>query len=296
MASLSLDVNDLQPVTTVVGEKDEFPDFTRELIQVQWRSGDAIDLYVIKPHAISKPPAVLYLYSYPSETDRFRDNDYCQRVTAGGYAAIGFVSALTGQRYHDRPMREWFVSELPEALTTSVHDVQMIINYLSNRGDIDISHVGIFGQGSGATIAILSAAVDPRLQAVDALQPWGDWPVWLAQSSLIPQAERANYLKPAFLAKVAPLDPVQWLGRVQAKEVRLQFVLDDPITPAEVVQRLKAAASSYEQVVEFQSKRDQYNTLAGGHSFDWVKKQLRAPASHNESASATRDTQNVSPH
>jgi hypothetical protein len=91
-------------------------------------------LYVIRPSHIEKPPVVLYLYSYPSDTHRFLDNAYCQRVTGDGFAAVGFVSALTGQRYHGRPMKQWFVSELQESLVLSVHDVQMVLNYLARRG------------------------------------------------------------------------------------------------------------------------------------------------------------------
>lgn len=298
LGSLSLNTSNLHPAGPVVGEKDNYPEFTRELLQVQWRSGDQIDLYVIKPRGAAKVPAILYLYSYPSETDRFKDNDYCKRVTAGGYAAVGFVSALTGQRYHDRPMREWFVSQLPESLTESVHDVQMVLRYLAARGDIDMAHVGILGQGSGATIAILAAAVEPQIRAVDALQPWGDWPTWLAKSTLVPETERATYLTPKFLASVAPLDPVQRLGRVQTKNVRLQFVLDDPITPAAVVQRIKAAAPSSDQVIQYDTKRQQYAVLRGGHIFDWIKDQVRPPEPHSESAGAadTRNAQNVSVH
>src|ERR1700734_1539970 len=135
--------------------------------------GDPIDLYIIRPKGIAKAPLILYLYSYPSETDRFRNNEYCARLTKDGFAAIGFVSALTGQRYANRPMKEWFVSELQESLGSSVHDVQMILNYLSTRDDLDMSRVGMFGVGSGGTIAILAAAVDPRIKAIDVIDPWG---------------------------------------------------------------------------------------------------------------------------
>ena len=288
LSSLLLNDSGLRAAVPILGEKDEYPEFTRELFEVQWRPNDAIDLYVIKPHGVAKPPVVLYLYSYPSETDRFRDNDYCKRVTSNGYAAIGFVPALTGQRYHDRPMREWFVSELPDSITESVHDVQMILRYLSERGDFDMGRVGIFGNGSGATIAILAAAVDPQVRAVDALQPWGDWPTWLAKSSLIPEAERATYLKPEFLDRVAPLDPVQWLGRVQNKALRIQFVLDDRVTPAVAIQHMKGAVPSSALVLEYPTKRQQYQLLSGGRAFDWIKEQLHAPDA--PSANARADT------
>ena len=286
LRSLVLDKSSMHAAAPLAGETDNYPEFTRELLQVQWRAGDPIDLYVIKPRGTKNPPVVIYVYSYPSETDRFRDNEYCKRLTASGYAAVGFVSALTGQRYHDRPMREWFVSKLPEALAMSVHDVQMVLQYLSERGDVDMARVGIFGSGSGATIAILAATIEPQIRAVDALQPWGDWPDWLAKSTLIPETERAAYLRPEFLASVAPFDPVRWVGRVQAKSLRLQLVLDDPVTPLAAVQHIKTAAPPSAQVLEYPSKRDQYQVLGGGRAFDWIKDRLRVPNSPSESTQA----------
>jgi hypothetical protein len=284
--SLSIKDSNLHPSAPLPGEKADYPEFTRELLQIQWRDEDPIDFYIIKPHGVSRPPVVLYLYSYPSETDRFKDNEYCKRITSDGYAAVGFVSALTGQRYHNRPMREWFVSEMPEALTKSVHDVQMLLRYLSARGDLDMGRVGMFATGSGATIAILAASVEPRIRAVDALQPWGDWPTWLAKSTLVPESERPAYLKLEFLAKVAPLDPVQWFGHLQTKTFRIQFVLDDKVTPAPAVQHMKAAVPTSVQVLEYQTARQQYLILRGGRAFEWIKDQLHAPDSHPPSVRA----------
>ena len=284
--SLKLIDSDLREASPISGEKDVYPEFTRELLEVQWRDGDPIDLYIIKPTGVAKPPVVLYLYGYPSETDRFRNNDYCKRLTADGYAAIGFVSALTGQRYHDLPMKEWFVSEMPDALSMSVHDVQMVIRYLSERGDLDTDHVGIFGNGSGATIAVLAASVDSRIKAVDALQPWGDWPTWLAKSSLVPESERPTYLKPEFLARVAPYDPIQWFARVQTKALRIQFVLDDKVTPAVAVQGMRKNIPASIQVLQFATAHQQYEVMRGGRAFDWIKDQLHTPDARPANARA----------
>jgi hypothetical protein len=240
---LSLRDNALHPDPPIPGQVDTFPGFTRELLRVQWRDGDPIDLYVIRPAGAAKPPVILYLYSYPAESDRYLNTTFCKTVTKDGYAAVGFVSALTGQRYHDRPMKQWFVSELQESLATSVHDVQMVLNYLSTRGDLDMSRVGIFGQGSGGTIAILSAAVDPRLRAVDVMDPWGDWPVWLAESPIIPDQERAVYMETGFLARVAPLDPLVWLPRLGASPVRLQENLFNKAIPESVRKHFESVAA-----------------------------------------------------
>src|SRR5580693_3162755 len=250
-SSLSLANSELISERPVLGEKDDNPRFTREMLQVKWRQGDPIDLYVIRPKGVAHPPAILYLYSYPSETEVFRGDTYCANVTKGGFAAIGFVSALNGHRYTYRPMKQWFVSELQEALGSSVHDVQMILNYPATRDDLDMSRIGMFGVGSGGTITILAAATDPRIKTIDVIDPWGDWPDWMAKSSLIPERERPNYMKPEFLKKVAPLDPVEWLPQLKSQRIRVQQVLDDSVAPSVVQQRIKAATPGTAQIVSF---------------------------------------------
>jgi hypothetical protein len=84
--------------------------FTRQMLRVQWRKDDPVELYVIRPAGALRPPVVLFLYGFPTDSDRFRDNKLCESLTRNGFAAVGFASALTGQRYHDRPMKEWFVA------------------------------------------------------------------------------------------------------------------------------------------------------------------------------------------
>jgi hypothetical protein len=235
--------------------------------------GDPIDLYIIKPEHVEKPPVILYLYGYPSETDRFTNEEFDGLVTRNGFAAVGFVEALDGHRYHDRPMRQWFVSELPEALVTSVHDVQMVLNYLSTRGDLDMSRVGMFGQGSGGTIAILSAHADPRIKAIDVLDPWGGWPEWMAQSTLIPEDERPDYTTAAFLGKVAPLDPVQVLSRLNVP-VHLQDALYEKQTPPASKKRLESALPKSGTVTRYATTQEFKDTLVDGKLLNWIKGQL----------------------
>ena len=249
--------------------------YTHEVTRVQWRNGDPIDLYIVKPVGIKNPPVILYLYSFPFETDRFLDHDFCKFLVQNGFAAVGFASALTGQRYHDRPMKQWFVSELRESLATSAHDVQMILNYMASRGDVDMNRVGMFGDGSGATIAILAAAVDQRIKTLDLLNPWGDWPDWVANSSRIPEKERPDYLKAEWLADAAPLDPVKWLPQLQTPKVRIQFVKTVPVTPVEAQKKIEAAAPANAQIVHYDVSTAFRASVAGGKGFDWIKQQMR---------------------
>jgi hypothetical protein len=290
--SLKLDTSNLAAEIPVPGEKDDDSgkSFIRERFQLQWRPDDRLDLYIVRPRGVANPPVVLSLYSFPQDTQRFKDDGWCTRVTSEGFAAVGFVSALTGHRYRDRPATEWFVSELKESLVKSTHDVQMILNHLAEHEKFDMDHIGMFAQGSGATIAILASSVDPRIRVLHLVTPWGDWPDWFPKASIVPNEERANYLKPSFLAAVAPLDPIRTFSKVKAKQILLQDLRADAVTPAACEPPIEKAAPARTQIDQFGDGRAYAMEFGGGKLFDWMKSQLKP---NLNASSGTLRTQRV---
>ncbi len=287
--NLSLDGSEFLSVPPLLGQTDTQPLFTRHLIRLQWRSGDPVDTFVVipKPDApaakpasdapavkpVRKPPVVLYLYNYTTDTDRFMRTNVCDYLISGGVAAVGFSLALSGHRFHDRGATEWFVSDFQEALTSSAHDVQKVIDYLETRQDIDTTRIGVYGQGSGAAVAILAASVDARIKVLDLEDAWGDWPQWLSTSTIIPNAERAAYLTPAFLKAVEDLDPVKHLPKLTIP-VRIQYSLPPPkcAVPPEVQKRMQAALPP----------QAAHTPIEG--DFNWIKKQLTEMGTRTKSA------------
>ena len=270
----------LRPIPPLIAFTDEHPDYSVQLVQVQWRAADPIDLYVIRPKGLAKPPVILWLYGYPSETDMFKDEDFQKLSTKGGFAVVGFLSALTGHRFHDRPMSMWFVTELQESLATSAHDVQMVLDYLSSRDDLDTSRVGLFSQGSGASIGILAAAVDPRIKVLDALDPWGDWPEWMSKSTLIPEEERAFETKPEFLEKVATLDPLIWIPKLRGRTFRMQDSEFIKTTPQICREKLRTVLPQDATRLTYKTQDDFQAAADGGKVLEWIKGKLReAPKS-----------------
>ena len=266
----------LKPVPPLGGFIDDtHTGYTVQLLQLQWRWGDPIDLYVLKPTGVKNPPVILNLYGYPADTDPYKNETFQKALTKDGFAAVGFVSALTGHRYHDRPMKEWFLSELQESLATSAHDVEMVLNYLTARGDLDMSRVGMFGQGSGASIAILASAVDPRIKVLDVLDPWGDWPIWITTSPFVPDDERPDYVKPEFLKKSSVLDPVEWMSKIQAKRFRLQQLLFETDTPDAAKEKLRAAAPVRTTVVLYRAVQEFNAAFPSSTNLEWMKRELR---------------------
>ena len=87
--SPALNTSSLRPTQPLVAYINDYPGYTVELLQVQWRVGDPLDLYVMKPKGVQKPPVILYLYGYPEGTDRFKDEGFQNAVTKDGFAAVG---------------------------------------------------------------------------------------------------------------------------------------------------------------------------------------------------------------
>jgi len=273
----SLNGSNLSPVQPLALVDDSHPEYTVDLVQLQWRWGDPLDVYVIKPTGVKNPGVILNLYGYPADTDPYKNEVFQKELVKGGFAAVGFVSALTGHRYHDRPMREWFLSELQECLAKSAHDVQMVLNYLTARGDLDMNRVGMFGQGSGATIAILASAADPRIKVLDVLDPWGDWPAWMTTSPFVPEEERPDYIKPEFLRKVAPLDPLEWLPKIQAKKFRFRQNLFELDTPTPIKTKLRSAIPAGTSIVQYKDIPEFMKDFPHSTNLQWIEAGLQSP-------------------
>lgn len=184
-------------------------------------------------------------------------------------------------------MKEWFVSELQESLGSSAHDVQLILDYLSTRADVSVDRVGMWGQGSGASIAILAAVADSRIAALDLLNPWGDWADWLKTSPVVPDSERPRYVTADFLQKVSMLDPVDYLPTLRDRALRVQQVNEDADTPLAAREKIAAAVPPGHVVVykDFAEHKEAWKK-AGVSS--WIAAQLGAQAPSAESAAASQ--------
>jgi len=277
----------LHPAASLVVQQADQGDFIREFVRVQWRVADPIDLWISRPKLKGKVPVILYLYSYSDSNDRFHDDGWCKRATANGFAAVGFVSALTDYRYKNRPMKEWFVSQLSESLGSSVHDVQLILNYLASRGDMDTDNVGMFGMGSGATIAILAASTDSRIKTLDLLDPWGDWPDWLKESQVVPADERPKYVQPEFLKSVATLDPSAYLPQLRTQNVRLQQTWSDPATPNLAKEKIAGAMPLRSILAKYNSAQDLLKAWQVTGLSGWLKQQMRPEKKPNVVATSS---------
>ena len=125
---------------------------------------------------------------------------------------------------------------------------------------------------------------------MDGLDPWGDWPDFLAKSPVVEAEEhREQFVKPDFLKKVAPLDPVKWLPQIK-QPIRIQQVHQNAATPIECKEAIVAAAPKQAEVVRFEALTDLGMREGQGRLFEWIKGKLQDPG---KVVSATTAAENV---
>jgi hypothetical protein len=88
-------------------------------------------------------------------------------------------------------------------------------------------------------------------------------------------------LKPEFLKKVAPLDPVIWLPKIQARKFRLQEAMFAPTTPKGVKEKLREAVStepSRFMTVVYQTQEETKSVISGNNVLAWIEHKLQSLA------------------
>ena len=106
------------------------------------------------------------------------------------------------------------------------------------------------------------------------MDPWGDWPHWMAESTRIPNEERPAFTESDFLDKIAPLDPVLWLPKLKTRAVRVQILNFDTITPKASKGAIAKVLPPAATLTRYENANQVHDALMMGKEFDWIKAQI----------------------
>lgn len=133
-------------------------------------------------------PAVIYID--PRGKSNAAVSDRVRALLDMGYAVLAPDLRGYGETYDPRASGQgdseflWVTDSIlmgRHLFGMKVYDVTRCLDYLETRTEIDMSRVGIFGEGIGGLIGVFSAAVDPRLKwtaasgMVCSMTPEKDW-------------------------------------------------------------------------------------------------------------------------
>jgi hypothetical protein len=98
----------------------------------------------------------------------------------------------------------------------------------------------------------------------------------MATSQFVPDEERPDYVKPEFLKKIAPLDPIEWLHKIQAKKFNFRqntFELD---TPTPIKDKLRSALPAGTSVVQYKDIPEFSKDFPHSTNLHWIEGALQA--------------------
>src|SRR3954467_8838349 len=227
---------------------------------------------LVTPAAASTTPrpAILFLHWY--EPPRPTSNRTEFLAEAVELAASGVVSLLVDTPWTSE---QWFgkrdAAHGYDFTVQMTRDVRHALDALLAQPSLDKTRIAIVGHDFGAMWGALATAADPRVTHfvyMAGTRAFTDWYLFT------PKKEGAE--RDAFVAKLAPLDPIAHLAKISPRPVLLQFGTRDQFVKNEAAQAMADAITGpktfktyeFEHELTYQARLDR---LA------WLREQFRLP-------------------
>lgn len=214
-------------------------------------------------------PAILFLHWYgpPSPTSN-RTQFLPEAVELAG---DGVVSLLV-----DTPWtrERWFgqrdSAKDYEFTVQMAKDVRRALDVLLAQPRIDPSRVAVVGHDFGAMWGALAAAADPRVTHFVYAAGTSSFTDWYLYTPKREGAERE-----AFVAKLAPLDPINFLPKIAPRPVLLQFGSKDPHVKNDAAKAQADATKDPKTVKIYENAEHELTFQARLDRLAWIKEQFK---------------------
>jgi dienelactone hydrolase len=273
------------PLNLKVFGREHRPGVLIEDVQYDSASGAApIRAYLVRPAWRHGPYAgVLFghWYDYAPNSNR---TEFLSEAIA--FARQGVVSVLPNMLWSSQqwfPQRSWkddFASTVGQA-----KDMRRSLDLLLAQSGVDPNRIAVVGHDFSAMHAALVAAVETRIKAyvlIAGTTRWANWYLYGAADGVPTGAALA-----AYLAELAPVDPVNTVGHTNA-QVMFQFGEQDFFTPRDNFMRFYRASSKASRIATYASEHPMTASPIRLDRRLWLSEQLELPAVDELSSTSKR--------
>ncbi len=225
-----------------------------------------VNAYLVTPTGGIGPFAgILYVHwlGTPATTNR---TEFLNEAVA--LAGSGVVSLLVDTMWA-RP--KWYEDRVPEedfaASVRQVIELRRAMDLLLSRPGVDAKRIALVGHDYGAMHGIVMGGVDRRAKTyvlMAGTPHFIDWALY---------ARQPKDLK-AFRQQLAPLDPINFIARVEPATVFFQFAGKDEYVPATSASAFYAAASPRKQMSTYATGHDLHTPEVAADRIAWLRHAL----------------------
>ena len=225
---------------------------------------------VTPPASIRGPhPAILFLHWYGPPNPTSNRTQFLPEAI--DLAASGVVSLLV-----DTPWsrERWFGARDSakdyEFSVQMAKDVRRALDVLLAQPGLDPKRVAVVGHDFGAMWGAMAVASDPRVTHFAYAAGTSSFTDWYLYT---PKREGAE--KDAFVAKLAPLDPIAFLPKIAPRPVLLQFGTRDEHVKNEAAKAQADAAKEPKTVKIYEGAGHELTYAARVDRLAWLKDQFK---------------------
>lgn len=211
---------------------------------------ERVPALLIRPADVERPPCALFLHGLGGNKDQARL--LAALLAPQGMAVLAIDAVLHGERAQEdlqEAAPTFFTPRGP--LVRTVIDNRRAIDYISSRDDVDGRRLVLVGVSMGAILGSIVAAVDERVDAAALVVGGGDWPSLLATSQH-PLAQRLREAGGGEDARLAYIDPVNFVGHISPRPVLMVNGTMDAIIPKVCAEALHEAAGEPHEIVWYE--------------------------------------------
>ena len=231
--------------------------------------GGRTEAYLVLPPGRGKFAGALFVHWYESESPLSNRKQFLSETVE--LARHGLVSLLVATPWSDP---QWYpkrdVTRDFENSVQEVRELRRAMDVLAAQPRVDRQRLALVGHDFGAMYGVLAAASEKRVSAV-ALQAFtGSFSDWFLynQKQLTPEARQG------VIDRLAPLDPVKFIGQLGSTPTLLQFAEKDFYVPREKADALYAAVHGPKQILWYQAGHG-LNNQASQDRQKWLRQALK---------------------
>jgi dienelactone hydrolase len=235
-------------------------------------TGGRTEAYLVIPPGEAKTAGALFIHWYESESPLSNRKQFLEEATA--LARHGLLSLLVATPWSDPnwyPKRD--VTRDFENSVQEVKELRRATDVLLAQPRVDPKRLALIGHDFGAMYGVLAAASASRNRSFSAVAlqaftgSFSDWFLY-NQKQLSPEARQG------VVDRLAPLDPVRFLGGLGSAPVLLQFANEDFYVPREKAQAIYGAVRGPKRILWYDAGHG-LNDQASRDRQKWLLEILR---------------------
>jgi dienelactone hydrolase len=229
--------------------------------------GKRIEAYLVVPGGSGPFPGILYAHwlGAASTTNRTEFLLEAEALLESGVASLLVTMPWTEHWYQNRNLHDDYDFSIRQ-----VQNLRRALDVLVSTKGIDKGRLAFVGHDFGASFGAILLGVDSRVRCAVLMAGTpilSDWFLFFGQAT---GAEKESLAK-----QTAPLDPVNYLGKVDFVPILFQFSDHDQFIPKDKAELFANAAKSPKKVLWYDAGHE-LNSQAADDRSQWLRSQLKA--------------------